>query len=118
MALSKPSESAPGIEKMTAVENPLHPNSSLDLKGLLAKVKEVIKIKFENIKELLTIFLVILILGGIIYNFFMKDEKDIPQEIFHQLYKLLASSAGVPHFASIEEKSWLRLKLQQNYTGL
>ena len=90
--------------------------STFDLKGIIAKGNEFVNWIREHFKEALTLAVIILIIVGLIYNFFMKDEKDIPDEVFQHLYKLLASSAGFPHFASIEEKSWLQLKVQQNYT--
>ena len=48
------------------------------------------------IEEFLTILILLLILIGVLYNHFSKDERDLPDSFFQNLYKLLASASGVP----------------------
>ena len=48
------------------------------------------------IKEFLTILILLAILIGFLYNHFSKDDRDLPDTFFHNLYKFLSSAAGVP----------------------
>ena len=48
------------------------------------------------IKEFLTILILVLILIGFLDYHFSKEERDLPDSPFENLYKLLASASVVP----------------------
>ena len=51
--------------------------------------------KMGVIKEFLTILILLTIPIGFLYNHFSKDERDLADSFFHNLYKLLSSATGV-----------------------
>ena len=79
--------------------------------SLFQKILKLIKEKTVCIKQLLVVVIICIILFGLIYNFFAKEEKDIPTEVFDQLYKLLGTSYGVPQLSPIEDfKTWEKIR--------
>ena len=52
--------------------------------------------KILLVKDMLALLIILLIFAGLIYNFIAKDENDIPNEVFQNLYKLLKSNGGIP----------------------
>ena len=80
-------------------------------------VLHFIKAFVLKLKEILPTLLIVLILLGILYNFFAKDDKDIPEEAFQKLYKLLTSAGGVmPRIGGINDEKWVLSEIKQNYT--
>ena len=60
-----------------------------------------------KIKEYLAAVVIVLILLGLVYNLFARDEKDIPDEVFQKLYKLLTASGGtMPVIGAVEAGKW------------
>ena len=71
------------------------------------------------IKEFLTTLILVLILIGFLYNHFSKDERDLPDSFFHNLYKLLASATGVPisnEPADDSNREWAKILQRQNFS--
>ena len=60
------------------------------------KVNRILKEKLGTVKEVITLVILLALLFGLMYNYFMRDERDLPESFFQNLYKLLASSSGLP----------------------
>ena len=71
-------------------------NSAPIQECFLVKLNRRLHEKMCAIKELLTILILLVILIGFLYVHFIKDERDLPDSFFPNLYKLLASASGVP----------------------
>ena len=61
----------------------------------LVNLNRTLHEKMSVINEFLTILILVLILIWFLYNHFSKEEGDLPDSIFQNLYKLLASACGV-----------------------
>ena len=80
---------------------------------LYQKILKHFKEKTVCIKQFLVVVIICIILLGLIYNFFAKEEKDIPKEVFDQLYNLLGTSYGFPQLSPIEDfKAWEKIRIR------
>ena len=76
-------------------------------KGILRKILVA--------KDILTALIVLLIFAGLVYNFIVKDEKDIPAEVFENLYKLAKTGSEIPKSETLPFYSiWLKKIRKQN----
>ena len=57
------------------------------------------------IKEFLKIFILVFIFIGFQYNHFSKNDRDLPDSFFQNLYKLLAAASGVPISTELADDS-------------
>ena len=70
-------------------------------------------------KEFLTILILAFILIGLLYNHFSKDDRDLPDSFFQNLYKLLASASGVPistEPADDSNREWAKILQRLNFS--
>ena len=85
----------------------------------LVKLNRTLHEKMGFIKEFITTLILVLILIGLIYNHFSKDERDLPDSFFHNLYKLLASASGVPistEPADDSNREWAKILQRLNFS--
>jgi hypothetical protein len=81
--------------------------------SLCTQLHHIFSQNITKIKEYLTVAVIILILLGILYNFFARDEKDIPDDVFQKLYKVLGASGGnVPSIGAIGDGKWQQLQIE------
>ena len=83
----------------------------------LVKLNMSLHEKMVFITEFLTIIILVLILIGLIYNHFSKEERDHRDSFFQNLYKLLAFASGVPistDTADDSNREWAKILQRLN----
>ena len=83
----------------------------------LTRYKQNIKQILDWIKTAIIGLSLVLILAGLLYNFFSPPDKDIPQEVLKNLYAFLQNQYGAnvaPFNLPIHQSEWLKL----NFTKL
>ena len=105
MSESIPKPTAPAPASASSSSNSLESNQNAEVDSspippshecLLVKVNRILREKLGTAKEVLTLVILIALLFGLTYNYFMRDERDLPESFFQNLYKLLGSSSGIP----------------------
>lgn len=106
MTDSSPKPTAPIPHSASSSSNSIDSNQNAEVDSspisppphecLLVKVNRILKEKLGAVKEVITLVILLALLFGLMYNYFMRDERDLPESFFQNLYKLLASSSGLP----------------------
>ena len=65
--------------------------------------KERIRLLSEIIRNIIVIFIAIIIIGGFIFNFFAPSDKDIPEHVFEKLYAIFQTNQIHPRLLPISE---------------
>ena len=83
--------------------------------GSMKKLLEKAKIFIEWIKNFIILIVFIAIVIGTIYNIFATSEKDIPEEVFERLYKLIITQNNLmPTIGKITDPEWKPAMMNQS----
>ena len=70
-------------------------------------IRKLLSKNIIKVKEYLAAVDIVMIMLELVYNLFARDEKDIPEEVFQKLYKLLTASGGtMPVIGAVEDGEW------------
>ena len=88
-------------------DTPDSPSGGAPSDSFCTHLRKLLSKNIIKIKEYLAVVVIVLILLGLIYNLLARDEKDIPEEVFQKLYKLLTASGGsMPVIGAVEDGKW------------
>ncbi|KAF0155393.1 MAG: hypothetical protein FD188_3144 [Ignavibacteria bacterium] len=75
----------------------------------LRRLEKNIMVFVNHIKLILIVIIILMIIVGLIYNTFAKDQKDISEATFQKLHNLLITNSDLlPRIASLEQSKWDR----------
>ena len=81
----------------------------------LVKLNRTLHEKMGVIKEFLTILILVFFRIAFLYNNFSKDERDLPDSFFQNLYKFLAPASGLP--ISTEPADESNIESEKSFKG-